>query len=140
MDKLFLEVIVPLSGYVKEILVKGWRWAMLSIREYNLIVFFADFCEKMSMIERAADLKDTDFFKMEEAFLKIVYREEYPQIIVKIFEKILILHNKDFSENREKLEGIIKNFSCFFTSGCFSPSIYDLLLIYNMVRFRRYLE
>lgn len=134
----FLENLMPLFPYLEEIIREGWRWRELSVKEYNTVVFFKDFCAKLDKIARQKEIKPKDFFVFQEAFLRILHRDEYAETIVKVFKKHLITWNGKYEQNREKIDSMLFDLASIFEQGPPTPSMTDFVLAYNMVFFRRY--
>ena len=61
---MFVKYIIPVKKYVAQIIKEGWKWNYISIKDYNLIVLFSDFCNKFETIERSNELNESDFFKV----------------------------------------------------------------------------
>jgi hypothetical protein len=140
LDELFLNNVLSITKYLDKIIQNGWQWGVLSIFEYNLIVYFADFCNKMSVIEKSKSINHKDFMKMENAFLKITSKENMPDQIVAGLEKILIFYNKLSFKSVDNIKEELKKLKYFFIPNYYYPSFYDLILSYNMVHYKQYLD
>ncbi|OHD13258.1 MAG: hypothetical protein A2086_16980 [Spirochaetes bacterium GWD1_27_9] len=137
LDDMFVKYIIPVKKYVAQIIKEGWKWNYISIKDYNLIVLFSDFCNKFETIERSNELNESDFFKMEESFLKITKYREYIEIIQQSIEKMLkankLLDDKQIKE-------LLINLEFIFSFKDLYPSIYDLIIGFNIYYFKRYLD
>lgn len=142
MDELFLNNVLPATKYIDEIIKNGWQWRIISISQYNHIVLFADFCNKMSSLEKKKLILSKDFFKVEEAFLKLTNDEKTPDILIKSLGKILIFERKINYKKPldDEIQDILKKLEYFFLQNYFYPSFYDLILAYNMYYYKRYFE
>ena len=67
----YFDYIVPIKPYLKGIIQKGWRWSFLSVRDYNLIVFFSNFCDKFEDATILKTINHKTFVLFEDLFIKI---------------------------------------------------------------------
>ncbi|MAG13367.1 MAG: hypothetical protein CMN78_02095 [Spirochaetales bacterium] len=137
---LFTEKAFGLYSYAEKIVKEGWQWEIVSVKEYNIIVFFVDFCRKMISLGEAKNLTESGFLKAEEAFLKITYKEEYGELLLKALEKLLVVHNKATGASRKRLQSSITGLRDLITQKRLKPSLFDYILSYNMVQQRQYVE
>ncbi len=134
LNELFLNYIVPFRKYLKQIIESGWRWNYLSIKEYNVIVLFADFCGKFENVETVRNINAGAFFKMEEAFIKLAKNPEYQTLVMEVFYKI-IEKTKDFNEAvRAKIDAL----GLFFKEGGLHPDMPYMLQTDNIYYYKRY--
>lgn len=136
LDEIVVRSVFPVYPHVEKILNEGWRWGVLSIREYNLVVYLADFYRKIIAVEQSKAVSRPDFTKMEEAFFKIVCRGEYPATLISVFSKII--PTVDDASGKE-LSAIATRLECFFQPNCLRPSLFDLILAFNMCFFNKFL-
>ncbi len=113
---------------------------MLTITEYNLIVHFADFCNKMSAIEKSKNIVFREFVKMEAAFLKITRDQKIPELIISALSRVLVFYNKVYVKNNADFDKMMKKLEYFFIPNFYYPSFYDLILAFNMAHYRQYLN
>ncbi|HOV15091.1 MAG TPA: hypothetical protein PK771_12455, partial [Spirochaetota bacterium] len=139
-DNIFQKNVYPIMTYLKLIIREGWKWDFISVRDYNLIVLFLDLCVKMEFIKNSNSIKNFHFFKMEETFLKIVNSKDNVQSIVDSL-KSLFEHSKKFDEEKQKeIDNMFLNIEFFFSKDYLLPSIYDLIIGYNIYTFKRILR
>ncbi|MBN2535040.1 MAG: hypothetical protein JXB88_19320 [Spirochaetales bacterium] len=138
-DGFYLKYLLPVSKYLPEIITNGWQWQILSIREYNTIVFFKDFCNKCSHIGEDKSLSVKKYLLMEESFLKLICNSESIQILLKGLEKILVFYKEQFFKSSTVLASLLKDLTIFFSPGYLNPSFFDLILAYNISYYRKYL-
>lgn len=77
---------------------------------------------------------------MEESFLKIICKPESIQILLKGLEKILAFYKKRFIKLSTTLVPLLKNLSIFFSPEFLNPSFCDLILVFNISYYRKYLD
>jgi hypothetical protein len=134
------EHLVPAHPHAAKILENGWRWRILSIREYNLMVYYADFSRKAMLVVNAAQLARNDFYRMTEAYFRVVYSAGQVKTLVAVFKKVFALAGDGVGGDPEALERVARNLECFFDAECLRPSFNDMILAHTMVAFRRALS
>lgn len=140
LDELFIKNILPVTKYLKKIMIDGWKHEILSIKEYNMIVYFTDFCNKLSVFEKSKQFNLLSYLKFEEAFFKLTFKDDLLRIFLDGLQKILIYYKKLANKDEEEVYEIIRNLEYFFSPKVLFPSVYELILAFNMVYFKRYLE
>lgn len=131
---------LPAHVCAEEILRDGWKWQILTVREYNHLVYFVDFCRKVQALERGGAVGSAPYRRMEEAFLGIVCREDYVPVITTALRKVLTSRKTKVPRSEEEQTTILAGLTCFFTLGCLKPGFYELIRARAMVGGRRYLE
>jgi len=140
LDDLFINNILTVIKYLDKIIRNGWQFGLLTIDEYNSIVYFADFCTKALEFEKKKNFSNKDFKKVENSFLKITFDSDYITKILFGLKKILKFYKKLYYKDNAKIDEIYKNIENFFTPNYYYPSFYDLVLAYNIVVYKKYLE
>jgi hypothetical protein len=128
------------AKYFDDIVKSGWRQELLSVKEYNLIILLIDFFNKMSNITKSTIISYKDFFLMEEAFLKLTYKEENKKLLMNGLDKYITFYSRLFNKEKIQKEEINKKLNYFFSFNLHKPSFFDLILAFNMVYYKRYLE
>lgn len=141
---LYLTYLFPLAKYVKVILEKGWKWSFLSIKEYNCIALFYELIKRFEYIDNAKTLNESDFLKMEDAFLRLSSNKHYVDIITDTFKKYFEIIEKRTLHNMDKdkdniVSKILLNIEFFFSTKYVTPSIYDFITTYNFTIFNKYI-
>jgi len=139
-DSLFITNLLPLKKHIANILKDGWKKNLLSITEYNFIVLFIDFYNKIEAFSEAKEFSTKTYLKMEEAFLKIAINQKNIDIICKGIEKYLENNCVVLKINEFIIKDLAKNLNFFFSKDFYNPSLYDLVLSYNMVVTAKYLK
>jgi|GEM_PF-3492981 len=138
LNNLYNKCILPLTNNLNEIIKNGWKWKKLTKKRYNLIVYFTDFSNKLLKFINSPEMSLKLFLIMEEAFLKITYLNDYPQIIIRGLEDYIIHENISNNEKIEEEQIKIENLNNFFSEEYYNPSIYDLIIAFNISIYRRF--
>ncbi|MGA2479157.1 MAG: hypothetical protein ABSG63_10460 [Spirochaetia bacterium] len=130
LNGLLITYLLPAAPYVARILEEGWKWRTLAVRDYNLVVYLADFQKKALVLMGTAGFSRADFHKMTEAFFRLVYHAGQTGALIAVFRKA-------FTESPEQLSKITDNLACFFAADCLRPSFHDLILAWAIVSSHR---
>jgi hypothetical protein len=122
--------LLPIAPYTAKILEEGWKWRTLAVRDYNLVVYLADFQKKALALTDASGFTRTDFRKMTEAFFRLVYHPGQTGALVGVFRRA-------FTESPEQLTRITDALECFFAADCLRPSFRELILAWSIAASRR---
>ncbi len=140
LDEFYIKYIFPIHCFLPEILKNGWRWEIITIKEYNLIVYFKDFYIKLQTLEKEKKISKKSFDLMEESFLKLIYKKYFAEMLIGAFRKILVFLQKSNTIKEENNNSVILNLQLFFAPEHFRPSFFDLIRAMNMVRFNKYVK
>lgn len=140
LEKIFIKHLLKLGKYIDEILNQGWKMSFLSIWEYNIIVNFKDFYDKYYQIFKEKEIIKKDFHRFEKAYVKVTYKQYYPDAIKSTFIKYLKTNNKFYEDNQEKYDDILNELVAFFDSDNVTRSIRKLIIAFHMVKHRNYYE
>lgn len=136
-DDIYIKYLLPIKSSVEKILEEGWKFSELSVTEYNILVLFKDFLDKLDKFGERKTIHPKLFFLMEEAFLKLLSSDEYVQTILVALEKVFLSHKNLFTGDEEKIKELVNNVHLFFLRSDFYPSIYHFILAYNIFLSRR---
>jgi hypothetical protein len=136
---------IQLKPVAKEVAVilnqlMGNSWLFLHKKEYNLLVLLTELCNSIESTEFTSlnfnDPKVSERLKQtEHLFWLLHYRKEYfDQIRTSI--DLLLEKNRRNIRNLELLPGMIKK---LMAKNELRPSLYNVLLAVNMMRYRRYI-
>jgi hypothetical protein len=125
--------LVPAGPFVGKILAEGWKWRALPVRDYNLVVYLADFQRKALALIESSGFSRAEFRRMTEAFFRLVYHAGQTGALVSVFPRV-------FTDNAEQALRVAKGLECFFAADCTRPSFRDLILAHAMVGSRRCLS
>jgi hypothetical protein len=125
---------------LEKVIEEGWKF--LTKADYNLVVIMKDLAKKVIDIpfvhykpSRRRNLLDR-YFDLENLFICLHYRENYPQRIIDSFETVY----ENLSEGIEKTEdGIIKIKRLLFPDVTL-PSLQNFILMLNMLKFRKFVS
>ncbi|MCG8571967.1 MAG: hypothetical protein MJB14_17670 [Spirochaetes bacterium] len=146
LNNIFYEQLFPCYIHLEKIIAEGWKWQEINLKEYNLIVLFADFLKKFEKLcEKKTELAnsyfdETFFLLTEEAFLKIISSSDYPNQIISALEKVFYAHKKKFFESEDKIAQVISSLENFFLDKDSTQSFYPLIRAYNMVQTKKFLS
>jgi hypothetical protein len=142
LDDIVAQHIIPAHPYAAKVLENGWRWRILSIREYNLMVYFADFSRKALAVAHAAVVSRGDLYKMTEAYFRLVYHAGQTRTLIAVFKKLFALTDDlaAGAADPETQEKITRNLECLFDADCLRPSLSDIIVAHAMVSHRRFLS
>lgn len=140
LDILFFNNLIKLSPYLDEIIRNGWKMKFLTIYEYNIIVNFKNFYDNYYQVVKSKELLKEDFFAFERSYIKISYREYYLDKIQSIFVKYLITNNDNYLKNQDKFDNILKNLALFLSLKTLPFTIKELILTYNMYKYRKFFK
>lgn len=140
LEKIFLKHLLKLGRYINEILNQGWKMSFLSVWEYNIIVNFKDFYDKYYQLVKEKEVIKEDFYRFEKAYVKISYKQYYPDAVKSTFIKYLKVNNKRYEDNQDKYDEILLGLTTFFDADHITLSIRKLILAFNMVKHRTYYE
>lgn len=132
--------VVPLTSRAERILAEGWRWSMLSIREYNVIVFFVDLCRKLVAVSDDQSFSEVRFYKMHEAVVRLTLRPDYEALLLAGLEKVLMSHSRSDPGAASRTKTRLDRLRRFFQPETPQSSIYNFILAFAMVGSRRYLD
>ena len=138
LNDLYVNNIAPMMPLLKTILEEGWRLSKITKKKYNLIVYFYDFCQKFHKTISFAEISPKNFFLMEESFFRLTCNTSFEIIIRDALENFMVHQNRSLMNDDAKLTELTASISRFFSRTDYSPSIYDLILAYNMVYYRRF--
>ncbi|MBN2545478.1 MAG: hypothetical protein JXB50_06760 [Spirochaetes bacterium] len=126
---------------MKDIIKNGWKSGVLSIKEYNIIVQFSDLYNKMSAVNKKPVLIYNDFIKFEDSFYKVISNDIYLKNLLEGLNKIFTYYKESFFNNNEKIiKQLINLLESFFSFNFIMPSIYDIILAFNIINARRFLN
>ncbi len=140
LDILFLNKLLKLSPYIDEVLKNGWKMKFLSIYEYNIIVNFKKFYDYYYQVVKQEEILQEDFFRLERAYIKITYREYYIDKIKSVFTKYLVTNNDRYEKNQKKFDTLLENLAYFFSNESSPYTLRELILTYNMTKYRTFYE
>ena len=124
------QCILPVAPYAAKILEEGWKWRMLPIRDYNLVVTFVDFQRKIVALTQGRVFTRPDFQKMAESFYRLVYHAGQTGALIGVFTKL-------FSQAPGFPPHLLQDLACFFSADCMRPSLRDIILAHAMVTYRK---
>ena len=139
-NEIVTQDVFPLLTVAQQILDEGWRWSVLSISEYNVIVYFVDLCNKLMTLSESTPFSESDFYKMHEALLRISARPDYQRLLIGALEKILITHRTAEDGSIKRMRQRIDSLQRFFNPERPSRSVFSLIRAYCMVSSRRFLD
>jgi len=140
-DDIFLYNVYPACKFLKDIVKNGWKSGVLSIKEYNIIVQFADLYTKMSVIHKKPVIMYNDFLKVEDAFYKVISNDIYLKNLIEGLNKIFNFYKDTLFNNNEKIiKQVINSLESFFSFNIISPSIYEIILAFNIINIKRFLN
>jgi hypothetical protein len=122
--------VIPAAPYAAKILEEGWKWHLLPMRDYNLVVSFVDFQRKIVALTQAGSYSRADFQKMADAFFRLVYNAGHTAALVSVLERL-------FGQNPGFPPQLTKSLACFFSPDCMRPSLRDIILAHAMVSYHR---
>jgi len=128
------------SGRLIEILSPALEngWQLLSKRDYNMIVAMKKLCDEISAVNfKILNYRDRYFIdkirNIEAMFFVFQYHHENVDRLLDNVAHVL-LADGEHDEEAEEAEILVKS---ILTQGFSIPSLYDLLLGLNMMKFRR---
>lgn len=130
----FSDYILPVRKYLDEIINKGWRLSSLSVRSYNLVVFFADLCKMFETVISERALNHKSFLKFEDLFLKFSKTEDN---IVSVAEA-LVIYLKSNNKFNDDVMIDIEKLKPLFSGSMIFPSMFDLFLSYNIFYYKKH--
>jgi len=140
LDVLFLNRLLKLSPYIDEVLKNGWKMKFLTIYEYNIIANFKKFYDNYYQVVKEKEILQEDFFRLERAYIKVSYRESYIDKIKSVFTKYLVTNNDRYEKNQNKFDTLLENLTYFFSNESSPYTLRDLILIYNISKYRTFYE
>jgi hypothetical protein len=116
-------------------------WVFLDKFEYNLLVRFQDLCRNIvSTNLRKLNVNDPNLVEklssLENLYFTCVYEMHYPDLITSSLETVVTRHPEwkyDLTRIRELVNRLLD-------SGKTRPSLQNIFLALNMVRYKRYLK
>lgn len=138
LEEIFLKHILKLGRYINEILNQGWKMSFLSIWEYNVIVHFKDFFDDFYQVVKEKEIIKQDFYRFEKSYVKISYKEYYPDAVKSVFTKYLKNNNKRYKDKKDKIDEILDNLTAFFDSNEVTFLLRKLIIAFNMVQHKYY--
>ncbi len=136
MYDLFLRTALPLYKTAEKTLEEGWKWHQLSVREYNIIVYYVDFCKKM-LTGEIREWSDQWFAMVEEAYLKLVCETVLTRLLETGLGKIISGRFKSGSAGLDAARASLRKLMIFLATDGRHPSFLDYVLAHNMVESRR---
>ena len=136
---LFLKNALPLFRIAEKVLEDGWKWRNLSVKEYNIIVYYVDFCNKILSIGEGSLWSAHEFGVVEEAFLKLASTKEHGELLASGLRKVIAGKYGTGSPGRTKADAALGKLMLFLDTGGRHPSCLDFVLAHNIVESRRYL-
>ncbi len=138
LDVIFFNHLLKLSPYLNEIIKNGWKMKFITIYDYNILVNFKQFFDNYYQVAKSPELLKEDFFALERSYIKISYKEFYLDRIQSIFVKYLITNNDKYFKNQDKIDNLLENLASFLSLKTLPFTIKELILTYNMYKYRRF--
>ena len=136
---LYLKNIHPLFPLAEKALEEGWQWQVLSVREYNVVVFFTDFCRKVQAFGENRSGSGNGFAVAEEAYLKLICETGLVNLLADAFRKIIIHVRKESGADRGYVDLALGKLKGYLITDTGSRSFLTFSLAHNMAISRRYL-
>jgi hypothetical protein len=137
LNDLFLKNALPLFRTAENALEDGWKWQSLSVKEYNVIVFYVDFCNKILAIGEKRLWSDHEFGVVEEAFLKLALTKEHAELLASGLRKVIASRYGSDSAAKTKANAALGKLVLFLDTEGRHPALLDFVLAHNMVESRR---
>lgn len=139
-NEIFLFGINQIGKFLKPILFNIWKERILSFREYNLIALLSELYLEMFELYNMSDLSN-EFEKFEETFYFLISNERNLFDLFNALEKCFNFYREDFFQNDlNKIQDIMKAINTFFSPQTDVVSIYDIILAYNIVKTKRFIN
>ncbi|MBN2735724.1 MAG: hypothetical protein JXR70_02005 [Spirochaetales bacterium] len=138
--ELYYKIILPVKVYIPEILNYSWRWKSISMEDYNLVVYLADFIQKYENLVTNHKFNDKDFLMLQQSFVRFLYHESYASKMISAFTRAVKELFLNLQKDNSKAMAQIEELQEFFSYRYVGFSLFQAILAYNMVYYRRFLE
>jgi hypothetical protein len=139
-DDLFVTCVLPVGVHLPQLLENGWQNQVVTIKEYNLAVCFEDFCNKMENIRKDRDLPAKRFRILEDSFFRFVSDRKNIDHLIAGLRKMFSHHKSKLYKSESDSDAALEKLARFFSESGMSPSLYDVIVAYNMVETYRFLH
>jgi hypothetical protein len=139
LSELYVTYVLPVAVHLPEIIENGWQHQVLTIKEYNLIVCFEDFCTKLESTERDRELMQKHFRLIENSFFRIVSEVRNIHMLLDGLLKIFDFYRKKLFKREDVPEELLSKLSRFFFPNGTALSLYDVIAAVNIAETRRFL-
>ncbi len=136
----YLKEIHPLYALANRGLDEGWQWQLFSVKEYNILVFFSDFCKKVQSYGESRTAATDAFAVAEEAYFKLTYSAGMVELLEKAFRKIFLSKKTGGTTDKAQAEKTLIKLREFLTAGDGDRSFLSFSLAFNMAVSRKYLS